>query len=538
MTTIATTLTQAARKYNKSRFIELDPIQFPHKYQNKRDIEISAFVTSWISFGSRDQIIKKAAQIDSFFNGSPYEYIKQGLFGDFKDDSASFYRTLKGKDYYNLCKALQDVYSCFPSLESLVSKNIVNLDHTIIEALEQPFHGIQGVPDPAKGSACKRLCMFLRWMVRRDKIVDFGIWELINPEALVIPLDTHVHKQALELGIISRKSPDMKAAQLITDYLKTVFHGDPTLGDFALFGLGIDPAGELAASFATANNPAKVEGESAKKIAKDLSKHVGFNKLESEQFISMIKPGSGNELTKGGRQKAIIETTHRLLQERRKAEEELYNQRLASINATIADHRALIVATTYNIIFSTKVAANAIYALSNHLAESGLLKHIVKKQLNDLLRVTRNFEKICYSVYGARTKFLEESVARVTDEIGFDIEKLFFSIKMYLDKHNVENSAVLSRMEQARTLISLSVEIHKTRMRRVREINPDLPTLDYLCMDKILRFADILSATLNQNIQKVINLNDDPNCTLAVTVIDNKLANEERIARAILLSEE
>lgn len=511
MTTIATTLRQAASQYNKPRFIELDPIQFPHKYKNKRDIEISAFVTSWISFGSRSQIVKKAAEIDSFFNGSPYEYIKNGLFDCFKDDSGTFYRFLKGKDFYEVCKALHDVYSCFASLETLVVKNITNLDMTILEALEQPFHKIPGVPDPANGSACKRLCMFLRWMVRRDKIVDFGIWELINPDALVIPLDTHVHKQALELGIISRKSPDMKAAVLITDFLKTVFPNDPTMGDFALFGLGIDPAGDLAESFAAANKTAKLQQGK-------LTYPISMTRAERKRFVR--------------------EEAARLIREAKEQEEARELNRIETINRTFKEHTALIVATTYNILFSTKVAANAIYALPDHLADSGLLKQVAKKQLNDLLRATRNFEKVCYSAYGSKSKFFEECVSRLMSEIGLDVEKLFYSVKMVLDRHNVENATALSRMEQARTLINLSVEIHKTRMRRVHEIAPDLPNLDYLCMDKILRFADTLSATLNKNIKQVINLNDDQNCTLAVTVIDNKLANEDRIARAILMNEE
>ena len=141
-----------------------------------------------------------------------------------------------------------------------------------------------------------------------------------------------------------------------------------------------------------------------------------------------------------------------------------------------------------------------------------------------------------YSVYGDKAKFLEESVGRIVDEINLDIEKIFWSIKQYLDKNRIERSTAISRIEQARALIGLSVEIHKARIRKLHSINPDLPSMAYLRMDKPLKFIDDLSQELCRGIGKVVNLNDDANCRLSVAVLDQKLADEERIARAIELT--
>lgn len=113
-------------------------------------------------------------------------------------------------------------------------------DKTPVQALSAYFNGINGIPDHDKGSACKRLCMFLRWMVRTGSPVDMGIWRKVSPDSLIMPLDTHVHRMALELGLTSRKQADMRTAVEITNAMREVFPNDPARGDFALFGYGVE----------------------------------------------------------------------------------------------------------------------------------------------------------------------------------------------------------------------------------------------------------------------------------------------------------
>lgn len=530
---------EAANKYNTPLFSISDPIQFPDKYATdarytKRDAEISAFLTSWIAYGSRTQIIKKAAEINKMFEGSPSDFILLRKWDAFTGLSDPFYRLFKTGDFAALCAALFDVYSCFNSLEDIVIENMQKMDLGLIEALELPFHGLTGIPDPAKGSACKRLCMFLRWMVRRDKIVDFGLWGKISPEDLIIPLDTHVHKIALELGITTRKSADMKAAKEITDEMRKIFPTDPALGDFALFGLGIDPDGSLLEQWEKESDEALcgVVGN----LAQELKEEKAADPVV-EQIATAKQPAKDPKvMTKAEKKRIIRETTSKLINEERDRIEQGRKDRIESINKTFEENRALMVASTYNILFSTKIAALSVYDLPRTLEAEGLYKMGVKKQVNDLIRATQNFERTCYSVYGDKAKFFEDSVNRLMSEIGIDIQKLYFSIKAYLDKFRVKASSALAYMEQTRTLIALSVEIHKTRINKVRSINPDLPGLEYLCMDKILHLADSLSLVLNRSIDRTINLNEDLNCTLAVSIIDKKIADDERIARAILLT--
>jgi uncharacterized protein (TIGR02757 family) len=230
-----------AAKYDVESFIEKDPVQFPHRYVKKRDIEISAVLTSWISYGSRTQIIRKAEEMDALFEGDPIGYIQKGLWERFAGSTKTWYRFYKENDYAELCAAFRAVYEQFDSLEEAVIGNRRHLQVSLLKALELPFHGIHGFSDPDQGSACKRLCMLLRWLVRRDGIVDFGIWRNISPCDLIIPVDTHVRQAAADiLHITDRKAADMKTAQEITDRMRTIFPEDPTLGDFALFGLGLE----------------------------------------------------------------------------------------------------------------------------------------------------------------------------------------------------------------------------------------------------------------------------------------------------------
>ena len=230
-----------AKQYNTPEFIDKDPIQVPRLYNNKKDIEICAFVTSWIAWGSRKQIIKTAMHISNdLFQGEPYKYIMGRKYDCYRHNKSCLYRTYTHADFYQLCDCLFSVYSLGMDLEDAVN-DVMGRDHreTPLSALQLIFSETKGIPMPGSKSACKRLCMFLRWMVRTDHIVDLGIWETLSQRDLIIPLDTHVHYVAQAVEITTRNQADMKTAIEITDYFRKLIPDDPCLGDFALFGAGV-----------------------------------------------------------------------------------------------------------------------------------------------------------------------------------------------------------------------------------------------------------------------------------------------------------
>lgn len=245
--TLNDNLKRWAEQYETAEFIQSDPVQFPHRYDSRVNIEISAFVTAWIAWGSRKQIIQKADFIDrEIFKGAPYHYImgtdygyKKQDWNQYKGDKTNFYRTFTYADFHDLCARLFDVYTSAESMEAALLKN----DKKPLEALQSLFGDVKGIPDMETKSGCKRLCMFLRWMCRPNSPVDFGLWTICDPRNLIIPLDTHVHKQALRLGLVTRRTPDLQTAIEITDRFAEIFPDDPTKGDFALFGYGVNNKG-------------------------------------------------------------------------------------------------------------------------------------------------------------------------------------------------------------------------------------------------------------------------------------------------------
>lgn len=233
--TLENRLIEWAEEYNTKDFIPADPVSFPHRFTQKKDIEISAFITAWIAYGNRKQILKKAEEVHKDMEGKPYEFIMKGKYSIYKDREGSFYRFFKYSDLYSFCQRLEKVYTEFDDMEHAV----ISTSSDPINALQQLFDGINGIPYTEQ-SACKRLAMFLRWMVRRDGIVDFGIWQKISPSCLIIPLDTHVFRIAKQLGMTKRSSADRKAAEEITVALRQIWSDDPCKGDFALFGYGVN----------------------------------------------------------------------------------------------------------------------------------------------------------------------------------------------------------------------------------------------------------------------------------------------------------
>lgn len=202
--TLNDNLKRWAEQYETAEFIQSDPVQIPHRYDSRVNIEISAFVTAWIAWGSRKQIIQKADFIDrEIFKGAPYHYIvgtdTQGTapeWKQYKGSKENFYRTFTYADFHDLCARLYDVYSKFENMEKALQAQPGGRP---LEQLQRLFGDVKGVPDMETKSGCKRLCMFLRWMCRHGSPVDFGLWTICDPRNLIIPLDTHVHKQALRL---------------------------------------------------------------------------------------------------------------------------------------------------------------------------------------------------------------------------------------------------------------------------------------------------------------------------------------------------
>ena len=226
--------------YESSEFVQNDPVQFPRKYSGVQ-AEISGFITSWISFGNRNAIIKTAEQLDQEFCGNPYQWAMRGEYSKYAGNHRKMYRFLSYHDLYLLGERLRRLYSDYDSMEDMI---IAQGLESPVQAIADYFKGINGIPDYSKGSACKRICMFLRWMVRRNSPVDMGLWVKLNPKSLIIPLDTHVHRIAVKWGFTRRKHADMKAAIEITQLFKRRYPNDPVKGDFLLFGYGIEHKNE------------------------------------------------------------------------------------------------------------------------------------------------------------------------------------------------------------------------------------------------------------------------------------------------------
>lgn len=224
-------LKEWAEKYHRTAFIESDPIQFPHRYKQKQDIEISGLLTSIMSFGNRIQIIRKANVLHDTMGDSPHAYVLSGRwdedFPSFRTDS--FYRMLSFADFNRLFGKLYYAYTSFDSLED-----------ALLALTGTPMERICAFLGVSAKSPQKKLNMFLRWMVRQDSEVDFGIWKHFDSRDLLIPLDTHVCHVAFLLGLTDSETFSLKNARLITEALSEVFPGDPCLGDFALFGYGVN----------------------------------------------------------------------------------------------------------------------------------------------------------------------------------------------------------------------------------------------------------------------------------------------------------
>ena len=236
-------LRQYAEQYENADFMKDDPSRFMHQVCGSSNQEAMAFIASCLSYGSREQFNKKIQMILDCSGGEMDEWTRSGLFErHFKEgDTRCFYRLYTHDTIHRFLRAYQQLLQTYGTLGDYVRENASD-GFTAIAAICQYFngHGIRVVIPMNTQSACKRVCLFLRWMVRSDSPVDLGLWaDFIDRRTLIIPLDTHVLRQAARLGLLKTKTATMATALRLTVALREIFPDDPLKGDYALFGYGI-----------------------------------------------------------------------------------------------------------------------------------------------------------------------------------------------------------------------------------------------------------------------------------------------------------
>lgn len=243
-------LDEKVDQYNRPGFIEHDPISIPHRYKKLQDIEITGFVAATLAWGQRLTIIRKCEELFGMMDHAPHDFMVHHTESDLKRFLNFKHRTFNATDTLYFIEFFRNFYLKNESLESAFSangewdnteKNLINFHNRFFDLPDAPQRTRKHVATPARKSACKRLNMFLRWMVRDDDHgVDFGLWKSIHPRQLVCPCDLHVDRVARKLGLIQRKQTDWLTALELTDHLKRFDSEDPVKYDFALFGLGIE----------------------------------------------------------------------------------------------------------------------------------------------------------------------------------------------------------------------------------------------------------------------------------------------------------
>lgn len=244
-------LGQQVDLYNQPSFIKDDPISIPRSFTKKQDIEIAGFFTAIFSWGNRTTIINKSKELMQLMDNDPYEFCLNGDLGRLKRLLGFKHRTFNATDLLYFIEFLNFHYSKNESLESAFTKGMNKKDKTVENGLKGFYNYFFSLPDipertrkhiasPEKNSSCKRLNMFLRWMVRNDDTgVDFGMWKNISPAQLICPVDVHVARVAIELNLIQRQPVDWQTALELTAILRTLDKADPVKYDFALFGTGV-----------------------------------------------------------------------------------------------------------------------------------------------------------------------------------------------------------------------------------------------------------------------------------------------------------
>lgn len=237
-------LDKLVTKYETKEFFYDDPIGIPNRFSDKKDKEISGFIASLVAYGRREIFLKKLNQLLDIAQNEPYNFIlnfEPKLLGDFN------YRFGKPQDFSQIFEILKNLYKNDSGLEELFKYGYENQENMFIPVTDYFYSRAKDkealgfkfmIPDARKGSAMKRMCMFLRWMIRKGP-VDFGIWDFMPPSKLLIPLDTHVARISRQMGLLTRNANDFKAVIELTENLKKFDPNDPVKYDFAIFGYGV-----------------------------------------------------------------------------------------------------------------------------------------------------------------------------------------------------------------------------------------------------------------------------------------------------------
>ena len=242
-------LDQKVNQFNQPGFIELDPIQIPHLFKKKQDIEVAGLMAAVMAWGQRVTIINKTKDFLGRMDNSPHDFLLHHKTNDLKNFKGFTHRTFNETDalyfieflsqFYKKNDSLEAAFGVLPS-DDTVERGLINFHHTVFSLADFPARTKKHVSTPERKSACKRINMFLRWMVRDDNHgVDFGIWKTISPSQLVCPCDLHVERVARKLKLLKGKTMNWPTALELTYNLRKLDPADPVKYDFALFGLGV-----------------------------------------------------------------------------------------------------------------------------------------------------------------------------------------------------------------------------------------------------------------------------------------------------------
>lgn len=244
-------LDEKLKLYNQPAFIKDDPVSIPHLFSKKQDQEIAGLFAAVFSWGNRTTIINKSHELLQLMDMAPHQFCMQADARSLQKLYAFKHRTFNATDLFYFIEFFRFHYTKHDSLETAFSRWMDKKDLTVEKGLTGFYHYFFSLPDvpartrkhiasPEKNSSCKRLNMFLRWMVRNDnKGVDLGLWKKISPAQLICPVDVHVARVARQLGLLERKPVDWRAALELTAHLRTLDKLDPVKYDFALFGTGV-----------------------------------------------------------------------------------------------------------------------------------------------------------------------------------------------------------------------------------------------------------------------------------------------------------
>ena len=237
-------------KYNRPEFIPDDPISVPHRYTERADREIAGFFSATIAWGNRKAIVRSGHRMMHFMDDAPADFVRNASERELALLSSYVHRTFNGQDLRDFVLALRRMEECYGGLGNFFEERYEatqSMPAVLADFRHEFFAGDHALrcekhlSSIEKGAACKRLCMYLRWMVRRDdRGVDFGAWERIPMSALYLPLDVHVGNMGRALGLLTRRQNDWRAVEEITAALRSFDAADPVRYDFSLFGAGID----------------------------------------------------------------------------------------------------------------------------------------------------------------------------------------------------------------------------------------------------------------------------------------------------------